>query len=406
MKYHIINTPKFKNTLLELRFLTPVSDKRKATILSLIRIILVDRCEKYNSKKKLTAILDELYGAGISVRCSAYGNYESFGISLRAINEKYASKGIFKKQVILFSEIIYHPLFNEDTLQEAKTVLKDSLIRRMEQPRTRAINEAYQLAGEDCALSISTMGDIDELDSIELSDLISVYGDLLENSVPYFTVIGDIYEKKTIRLLDKYFSGLKNQTVPDPIAYKLTNRGLFREISSHTEQSQLVLLYPTEINVTDENFWAFKLGCIMLGQLPVSLLFMEVREKRSLCYSISSGYLGFDGVMTVSTGIDYSRYEEVKKVIFEQIDIIKNQKFDAQLLDIAKIMLINSYKTTDDSMSYIISQNYQNYLLNQTETSESFIQKIQNTSAEEIAESFTYLKDPTILILKGENCHE
>ena len=40
----------------------------------------------------------------------------------------------------------------------------------------------------------------------------------------------------------------------------------------------------------------------LLGQSPTSLLFEEVREKHSLCYSISSYLIQFDGALIITLG--------------------------------------------------------------------------------------------------------
>lgn len=84
------------------------------------------------------------------------------------------------------------------------------------------------------------------------------------------------------------------------------------------DQTTLVMMYPTHVALSSPDYWTLRTGSCIFGQLPTSLLFQEVREKRSLCYSIYSSILSYDGVMSVSTGIDSAHLDEVKELVEQQ----------------------------------------------------------------------------------------
>ena len=95
------------------------------------------------------------------------------------------------------------------------------------------------------------------------------------------------------------------------------------------------MMYPTHVTLSSPDYWTLRTGSCIFGQLPTSLLFQEVREKRSLCYSIYSSILSYDGVMSVSTGIDSAHLDEVKELVEQQrqrLSLIHISRIDVPVL--------------------------------------------------------------------------
>ncbi len=72
-------------------------------------------------------------------------------------------------------------------------------------------------------------------------------------------------------------------------------------------QSYLMMVWFTNISLLDTKYYALRLANAVLGQYSSSLLFQEVREK-SLCYTIYSNIISYDGVLGVTTGIEKRTY--------------------------------------------------------------------------------------------------
>ena len=51
-----------------------------------------------------------------------------------------------------------------------------------------------------------------------------------------------------------------------------------------------------------------------------SKLFMNIREKMSLCYDIGSGFHGSKGIMAVAAGIDFQKDALVREKVLEQLE--------------------------------------------------------------------------------------
>ena len=76
--------------------------------------------------------------------------------------------------------------------------------------------------------------------------------------------------------------------------------------------SQVYALYHFHIN-------GFVLNMVFGGGMT-SKLFMNVREKRSLCYDIGSSYQGGKGILTVGAGMDCDQIQTVEDEVLCQLE--------------------------------------------------------------------------------------
>jgi len=87
----------------------------------------------------------------------------------------------------------------------------------------------------------------------------------------------------------------------------------------------------------------------MYGGDVTSKLFENVREKLSLCYFASSMVDYFKGIMLVSSGIEFEKYDEAKSEIFRQLDAIRNGEFSEEELQYARRSTASNLRAGSDS---------------------------------------------------------
>ena len=101
-------------------------------------------------------------------------------------------------------------------------------------------------------------------------------------------------------------------------------------------QGKLSLGFYTPITNQDPRFAAMQLCNAIFGSGMTSKLFMQVREKMSLCYSIGSSYYGSKGILTVNAGIDTQQERAARAAILQQLtacqtgDIRENELLSAR----------------------------------------------------------------------------
>ena len=76
----------------------------------------------------------------------------------------------------------------------------------------------------------------------------------------------------------------------------------------------------------------------ILGGNMSSRLFLQIRERRGLCYSIRAGVSGYEDIsnFAISAGLNKDKIEEALVAIREEIEKVKNEGISAEELQQAK----------------------------------------------------------------------
>ena len=119
---------------------------------------------------------------------------------------------------------------------------------------------------------------------------------------------------------------------------------------------------------------ALLLGNTLFGGSSNSRLFLNVREKLSLCYYASSTYHRQKGLITVSSGIEFENCQRAWDEIMAQLRAVQNGELEDWELEGARSTLLNAYASMGDSQGKL-----ENFFLGQTATG-------QDESPEELAE--------------------
>lgn len=126
-------------------------------------------------------------------------------------------------------------------------------------------------------------------------------------------------------LLEKSFGKVKEPTKPADVSFgrflppaKLERPVAFQK--KQTEQVQLGLAFHG-FGYGDPRKEAASLLSLILGGTMSSRLFVQVRERRGLCYSISASHQSYEdtGVFSVMSGLEKNRVEEAIKLIRSEL---------------------------------------------------------------------------------------
>ena len=401
----IQNTPKFKDIVISVRFLCPLNRKNMLER-SLLSQMIQDRCEKYCTKTLVTEALDDLYGASILSRTLTYGKAHMLEFRCKVLNEKFCSTAHLEKQFELIHQFLFHPLLIEESFREAKENYIAAIRRKMDKPSAYAANQAMLLMGQDAPLSVACMPSIEEIQCITLNDVVNAWENMMTKNHIAVQVQGEINEDVIRRYIHRFFPFESSSSCPET-QYLIHHSDIQEESQTkHIDQTALVMMFETGIQANHPDFWKLRCANALFGQLPTSLLFQEVREKRSLCYSIYSSILSFEGCLSISTGIDIEHLEETKKVIMMQFDRMKTGDFLESDLETAKIMLKDSILSTADDMNAALNFHYQNLLLNQDLSIEQCIDIIESTSKEDVIKMFNQIQHRVTFACKQEASHE
>lgn len=396
-----INTDKFKDFILSVRFAYDNTESN-VTLSNLLSYMITDRTEKYASKQEMSLKMDELFGLNLNAKTSSFGYAHILEIRIKTLNQRYTNFPHLKDATEFLFSSITNPLLNETTFSEAKINLEATLKRIEDKPSYLGILKACEGIGKDTPLSIHSQGNQTILKKVTLADVIQFHTMLLNTIKPTILMMGDLNPNLKRDLLD--ILKFSNTSKSMKSIYKFEVKHHFRAtLNKQVDQSTLTQLYATNVLYNDDKYLAMRLMVIMLGQLPNSLLFQEVREKRSLCYSISAGSFNYDGIMSIQTGIEQTKKELVEQLIEEQIIKLRKGKFSLKLLSIAKKMFVNGLESMEDDQNAYLSFLYQRSFTKNDYDLKKSINSIKKINKENIMDVANQLILVSEYMIRGKN---
>lgn len=405
---HIINTNRFK-TISIVIFLTKLFDKNDIAYGSLLTRNLLYTSKKYNTKSKMTKIVEDLYGAKISASFGLTGKTESFIFSLDFLNPKYTEEMYLKKTLNYFKEVLTNPNVNNNEFNNTYfNILKNDIISSIksikDNPRTFGSIEYAKIMYKGTPSSYSTYPEIKDVEKISSKDLYSFYKTLFDGEYKIDIVtLGEINFDINKYIKDN-FSFLKgnNKKLEFVINHKYNTKVINKIDSLPFNQSRLYMGYRLNNLDFHEMNHVLRIYNTILGTMNDSILFNIVREGNSLCYTIGSYYSKYNPSLTIYAGINKKNYELTVKLIKECVEKMKDKKELERLFDSAK-KTINTYLNNYyDDLSLQINERYQKEF-ETLEDIETLRENINKVTIDEVIKLNDKIKLSTVYLLKGDN---
>lgn len=92
-------------------------------------------------------------------------------------------------------------------------------------------------------------------------------------------------------------------------------------------------------------YWMFQ---TIYGGSTSAKLFLNVREKKSLCYYASAQFVASKGLMIVNSGIENGNFEVARDEILHQLDLCRKGEITDAELESARKTLVNGWRTMLD----------------------------------------------------------
>ena len=191
---YLYNTNKFKSINIRLVFKN-YFNKENATKYSLLTSILSNTCKKYNTKRKVSNVLDDLYSANIVISTYPIHKTRLTTFNLTIINQKYINENLINKGIELLKEFILNPnledgIFNQKVFEEEKSLLEEDLKRIYNNKNKYAYRQMIKHMCKDEIASVNSNGSLDDLENITSIDIYDTYLDMINE-----TVFNDNYNK-------------------------------------------------------------------------------------------------------------------------------------------------------------------------------------------------------------------
>ncbi len=269
-------------------------------------------------------------------------------LTLRTLTDK----ALFDKSLETVQTILTQPRFNEADFKREKNRTLAGLKQQQELPAavagiafSKALYGIHPYAHQDA-------GDIKTVTALKVADLRNFYKNYYVAANATVVIVGDLSkeqaEQTAITLLKDLPSGKKPETIADVAALTKSSQQHIEFPSTQTH----VLVGLTGTYRKDPDYFNLYVGNHILGGSGlVSKLFDEVREKRGLAYSTSSGFAPMlkQGPFTVSLQTRNDQTQQALEVLNKTLSDYVNQGPSEAELSAAKKNIIGGFATRFDT---------------------------------------------------------
>lgn len=403
-----VQSDKFKTGCFSLNLLRPMK-KEEAAANALIPSVLLRGSERCPDIASISAKLDELYGASIGTLVRKKGEVQLVGFYCDYVQDEYVDEPVFAPVMAFLAELLLNPrlengAFPEAVVDSEKLNLENAMLSRINDKRTYATSQLIRTMCAGQPYGIPRIGDPDDLKNITAKSLYAHYRDLLATSRVELFYMGSLSPEAVTKVLQAALAELPRAEVFVPVG--TTPAPQARPLQEKTErldvtQGKLSLGFFTDITAKDPRYPALVLAATVFGGGATSKLFTNVREKMSLCYYASASFEKFKGVLSVSSGVEFSKIETAKTEILRQLEACKAGDITDDELESARGYLVSDLKIAMDSPGRLDDYYMGQILLEQDGTMEDLASAIARVTKQEAADAIQALRLDTIYALEG-----
>lgn len=390
-----ISSNKFSDVSVAIRTQLPL-ERSTITAYNILVYMLKTKTELFKTKQALISNLNEAYGMKLACGLSSYGADLILTTRIQYIRPDWIEEEDYIHKVKeITDQVLFHSVLDEASFEEAKYLYRNKLTRILDDPDGLAIYTCLTTLNTNHEISIPIQGSLDDLDQLTLQDIQNVYSAYLKAD-KHILVCGCLDEE-----MKTYLERMDSSSKLNSTRSLLPILDYQEEIiEKNISQSSIALVYATSTDILSEDYYKMFVMNSLLGQSPTSLLFEEVREKHSLCYSISSYLIQFDGALIITLGTNKENIEKAIDLINQQIQRIIDLDFDPELLNTAKKDCIDSLIVAQDYPFSQIDQRFMDVLLSRDTDRDKKIKNIQKVSLEDVSAAAKKLKKISSVIVK------
>lgn len=406
-------TDRFKSENISVYFALPIQ-KEESVKRSLLLSVLKRGTVKYPTQRDINERLDELYATLVNLKNQKFENIQLLGVSADVIYPEYTENGydIIPDALDVIAQMLYRPrldaetgVFCEEFVKSEKENYKSIILSQINEPRTYAAIRCREemFKSLDIIDSLDTM--CQRIDAVSAAELYRCYNDVINASRLLVFYVGKRSADEVKRLVREALDNESSSVLKSGGNIKLLkNLETPNEIieSSKISQSRLIMGFNCGVTWRDGDYYAMLLCNEIFGASPISKMFMNVRERLSLCYECSSIYNSARGTIFCTTGIDSENYEKTKEAIIEQLEDIKQGKISEKEFEAAKKSIRNVYGSLCDSPN-AIERFYLGRIINGIDVDvNDLLEIIEALTVDDVVRASQKLSLHTIYFLKGE----
>ena len=409
--FNAVDETKFKSNLISVRFILPLTAETAAGN-ALLFPVLLRGSEKFPDIGSIRREEESIYDTNLADSIYKRGDSQIMELRMHLLDNRFAIDGmnITERAMALLEDILLHPItengvFCEEFVESEKEKLIDDILAQINDKRRYAMTRLVEEMFENDAFGLSELGTEESVEAVTPESLWAQYQDLLSKARIEIFAVGNF----DFKALAESFSRIFKNTVRDYADIPETKimkkaRETVKTVyeRQNITQGKLSLGFYTGASVCDEDYHVMQMLNVIFGAGVTSKLFLNVREKLSLCYYCGSSENGQKGYMTVNSGIEFANEKKAVDEILFQLDEIKNGNISEDELRDARLALLDAIGRVGDSTGNLLGWYFSGVMNGNLITPEEKKAKIESVTAEDIVKKAQNIRLDTYYFLCGK----
>ena len=400
-----LKSERFKTNILSCCFLVPV---RKETLGAdgLLPTVLRRGSKKYPDRRAIGEALDLLYGVELGANCRRKAEYLCIGMSADCIDDRFAPGGekLLEPVAAMMGELLFRPLlengaFSSEYVAQEKENMVNEVRARMNDKRQWA---DYRLLRELCSGEpYGVFIEEEDVKAITPESLYARYRDILSTAPVKVIYCGSADFARAEAATQTMLRDLPRYTVftlPPILPHTLRPTVQTVRETMRVEQGKLAMGFSAE----GEDTTALMLANLMFGGTSNARLFLNVREKLSLCYYVSTLFHQAKRVITLSGGIATKDYDRTCEEIMRQLRFVQEGKIEPWEFAAAKSAARGSLRSAEDDLERMESYLLGEAALGTYRTLAERLERSENTELDAVVAAANAIKLDTVYFLAGK----
>ncbi len=399
---------RFKMNCMTLQLVRPLC-RQEAAQNALLSAVLLRGSEKHPDIRSITLRLDDLYGATVGSLVRCVGDYQTTGFYCGFTEDRFALGGdkILAPMTAFVGELLKEPrlekgVFTSAYVEGEKKNLLSAMEAKKNDKRAYAAAQLMKHMCQNDPAGIPRLGEKEQAQAVTPQALYDHYRRILRESRIELFYVGSQSIEYVAQLLAPLFQDMERAYIALPPQTPFRDSGDTRreEIMDITQAKlQMGFVGPGTINTPD--FVPMQvLNCVFGGGMT-SKLFMNIREKMSLCYDIGSSYMGSKGFLLVGAGVDCDKTAMMEDLVLQELESCRQGEISQAELESAKQALVSSLRSIPDSPSSLENYYATAALSGLPLTAEQYLQQVQQVTSEQVAQMAGKLRLHSVFTLKG-----
>ena len=386
-----IPADKFNRCRISLHFRFPAS-REKATNHALLPLVLERGYADCPDMTQLSRKLARLYGAALTVETTMQGASRVLSISITGIKDQYALSGehLSAEYAAIAFGVAFDPCFENGVFsEEAVTIEKTTLTRQLESEvndkRLYCVRQARRKFFGDSPAAVERDGYLADLPAVTPETLTEAYYDMLKTAQLDIICLGADADVIRRMALEK-MNGVERE--PAALAGNMFMPGQPVQRFSETMdlvQAKLCMMFTWNQCMAPKEMNAYRLAMSVYGGSATSRLFLNVREKQSLCYYCGSRIVSPTAFMMVDSGVEPGNAEKAEAAILKELSDLVNGPITEEELENGRRGLLSGLASVGDSLASLENWYYTEILRGgEVNTPEQAAEDLKQITAEDV----------------------